>query len=109
MGGPSAQSTKGGAVHARVTHLEGSPDRTDQGIKMIEEQIIPEAKKLPGFKGGYWCMDRETGKGMSITLWESLEALRATEQTAGQLRESARQEMDAPEMQVSVYEVIGQA
>jgi len=76
---------------------------------MMQEQIIPEAKQIPGFQGGYWCMDRETGKSMAITLWESLEALEASEEFARKLREEAKQEVEAATMQVSVYEVVGQA
>lgn len=96
-------------MHARVTHLEGSLDRVEAGIKLIQETIIPQAKQIPGFQGGYWCMDRETGKGMAITLWGTLEALQASEEQVRQLREAAQEEVQAAPMQVDVYEVVGQA
>jgi heme-degrading monooxygenase HmoA len=96
-------------MHARVTRLEGSPDRVDTGIKMINEQIIPEAKKISGFAGGYWCIDRSTGKGVSLTLWESEEAMKASEDRAAQMRKDAADEMGAADMMVERYEVVGRA
>ena len=50
-------------MHARLTKFEGSPHEIETGIKQIKEQVIPTAKKLAGFKGGYWFVDRATGKG----------------------------------------------
>ena len=94
---------------ARVTRFEGSPDRVDEGIRMIEEQTIPQARALPGFQGGYWCLDRQSGKGLAVTLWESEDALRQTEERAAQMRADAAEVAQAPEMQVEAYEVVGQA
>ena len=76
-------------MHARVTKFEGSPDQLDAAIKLVEETIVPAAKKLQGFKGGYWLVDRATGKGFSVTLFESEAALKASEDAAAQLRSQA--------------------
>jgi hypothetical protein len=51
--------------------------------------VIPNAKRLQGFKGGYWLVDRATGKGFGLTLFESEAALRATEEAAAQIRAQA--------------------
>jgi hypothetical protein len=76
-------------MHARVTRFEGSPDQLEAGIKLIKETIAPGAKRLQGFKGRYWLVDRPTGKGFSVTLFESEAALHATEDDAAQLRSRA--------------------
>src|SRR2546427_954054 len=76
-------------MHARVTKFEGSPAQIEAGIKDINERVIPAAKKLAGFKGGYWLVDRKSGKGFSVTLFESESALRASEDAAAQLRSQA--------------------
>src|ERR671936_878759 len=76
-------------MHARVTRFEGSPKEIDAGIKLIKETVIPSAKQLRGFKSGYWLVDRASGKGFSVTLFESEEALRASEGAAAQLRAGA--------------------
>jgi len=52
-------------MFARVTRYEGSPSEVEAGIKLIKETIAPGAKRLQGFKGGYWLLDRASGKGFS--------------------------------------------
>ena len=58
-------------MHARVTTLTGSPESMADGVKMINEEVIPAARKLDGMVGGYWLADRSSGKFLGITLWES--------------------------------------
>src|SRR3989449_9124873 len=76
-------------MHGRVTKFEGSPDHLDAAIKLVKETIVPAAKKLQGFKGGYWLVDRASGKGFSVTLFESEAALKGGEDAAAQLRSQA--------------------
>jgi len=76
-------------MFARVTRFEGEPDQVEAATKLIKETIAPGAKRLQGFKAGYWLVDRTTGKGFSVTLFESEAALHATEDDAAQLRSRA--------------------
>ncbi|HJW74843.1 MAG TPA: hypothetical protein VJ787_04125, partial [Thermoleophilia bacterium] len=74
-------------MFARVTSAQLKPDQVETFISMIRDQVIPRARNLPGFKGGYWLVDRSTGKGYGITLFESREALDASEDQANRIRE----------------------
>lgn len=47
---------------ARVTFGEGDPVRIDESIANLNQTVIPRARELPGFQGGYWLADRATGK-----------------------------------------------
>src|SRR5881628_4143911 len=96
-------------MHARVTRYEGNPQHLETAIKAINEQVIPGAKKIAGFKGGYWLVDRKSGKGFSVTLFESESALRASEDAAAQLRSGVAQTSGAKITGVEQYEVVGQA
>ena len=58
-------------MNARVTRFEGSPSDLDKGIKLIKDTIMPSAKKMSGFKNGYWFIDRASGKGMAVTLFDN--------------------------------------
>ncbi len=95
-------------MHARVTKFEGSPDQAETFIKYTKESIIPAAKKLSGFKGGYWLLDRKSGKGLSVTLFESEAALKASEDTAAQMRTQATQSVGAKITGVDRYEVVAE-
>ncbi len=74
-------------MFARVTSAQLKPDQVETFVSTIRDQVIPRAQNLPGFKGGYWLVDRSTGRGYGITLFESKEALDATEAQANRIRE----------------------
>jgi hypothetical protein len=94
-------------MHARVTKYEGSPEQVDAAVKLVKETILPGAKRLQGFKGGYWLLDRASGKGFSVTLFESEAALHATEDDAAQLRSRASSIVKITA--VERYEVVAEA
>ena len=78
-----------GANAARVSSLEGSPERIDESVRDARESILPRAGQLPGWKGVIGLADRSSGRVKLITLWESADALEATEEQANRLRQEA--------------------
>ena len=44
-------------MFARVTMTEGSPAGIEEAIRFMRETVLPEAKKLQGFKGLYLLVD----------------------------------------------------
>ncbi len=76
-------------MHARVTRIEGSPSELDEMTRQFEERTAPVLADLDGFKGYVLFGDRESGRAMAITWWESEEALLASEDAAAQERERA--------------------
>lgn len=92
-------------MFARVSIIEGSPERIDEGVRQTRDTIIPEAKKMRGFKGLYSLVDRKTGKEMAITLWETEADLNASTEAANRLRAQAIQTAAAPSAKVEIYEV----
>ncbi len=57
-------------MFARMTTAETKIIWIDKFIKTYEESVIPAAKQQKGFCGAYFLVDRKTGKGVSITLWD---------------------------------------
>jgi hypothetical protein len=96
-------------MYARVTHFASEPAELGEGIRRINESIIPWAKQIPGFKGGFWLVDRKSGKGFGVTLFESEEAIRSSEASAKQQRDQTAASGVAQPMEVEVYEVVAQA
>ena len=76
-------------MFARVTTVQGSPDRMEDGQRYVREQVLPTLQGLTGFKGFYQLMDRTSGKLLGISLWETEEALRASAPVAQRLRAGA--------------------
>ena len=73
-------------MYARVLTAQAKTGRTDELIHLIHDSVIPEVKREIGFKGLLLLNERTTGKGISITLWETPVDLKASE-TSGYLRQ----------------------
>ena len=69
-------------MFARVSTFQGPPDQTAEGIRLAREQILPAARLQDGFKGIYILFDRQSGRSLSMTLWESEQEMQASEQAA---------------------------
>ena len=64
-------------MYARVATFEGNPANVDDAISMVREQV-ESGEAPPGLEGAKMLMlvDRASGKGLSVTLYDSEEAMR---------------------------------
>jgi heme-degrading monooxygenase HmoA len=56
---------------ARVTITQGKVESIDEIVKLYNKSVVPTAKEQKGYLGLLLLTNRETGKGISITIWES--------------------------------------
>ena len=68
-------------MFARFTIVQVNVDKVDEVIKLYEDNVVPGGKAQKGFCGIYLFTDRQTGKGYSISLWDSEEDAIANEQS----------------------------
>jgi len=63
-------------VYARVATFESDPAKVDDAIAMVQSEV--EGEVPAGLEGAKMLMlvDRQTGKGLGITLFESADAMR---------------------------------
>jgi heme-degrading monooxygenase HmoA len=73
-------------MFASISTFQGPPDQIDEGVRYAQENIVPTLQEVEGFEGVYLLVDRQSGKVLTITLWESEEAMRTSEEEANQLR-----------------------
>ena len=92
-------------MYARVSTYQGPPDQIDEGVCCAQENIVPRVGEVDGFEGVYFLVDRQSGKALSITLWESEEAMRASEEEANRLRSESAEAGGQDVMGVVRYEV----
>ena len=92
-------------MYARVTTIEGAPDRMDDAKRHTQEQTLPQLQKMDGFKGFVVLGDRQSGKLLGVAFWESEEALRATEQAVSSVRSGAAEASSGTVAGVEQYEV----
>ena len=74
-------------MYAQVIFTQGRPEQTDEIIQRYRESIVPEQRKQHGFKGVTVLNDRATGKGISITFWETEADLKASDEASQYFQE----------------------
>jgi hypothetical protein len=93
------------AKAARVSTLEGSPETIDDSVSSAQSETLPRLREVAGNVGAIGLADRRSGRLTVITLWESADALRRSEQQADRLREQAAQSGGQQIVGVDRYEV----
>jgi heme-degrading monooxygenase HmoA len=88
-------------MFARVSTYRGDGDRLLQGFADVTEPL----EGIDGFSHAYFMVDRESGKGMSITIWESEDALQASVAQADELRSKGAAAGGASIESVEHYEI----
>lgn len=68
-------------MFARFTIVQVNIEKFDEVIKLYEDSVVPAAKSQEGYRGTYLFTDRKTGKGCSISLWNSEEDAITNEQS----------------------------
>ncbi len=56
---------------ARLTIVQMKKVMIDDAAKLYKGSVVPAARSQEGYIGAYFLVDRKTGKGVSITAWET--------------------------------------
>jgi heme-degrading monooxygenase HmoA len=91
-------------MYATVNDITGPADQLDEAIAGFKEEVVPRVQAMDGLARGYLLLDRDNGRTIGITVWETEETLRASEETATGLRSSASEW--ATSVDVSRYQVV---
>lgn len=93
----------------RVSTFQGAPkqssEQVEQNTATLREKVLPMAQEISGWKGVLSLIDRESGKGLTLTFWESEEAMRASEEEATRIRKEASDVTDSTTSGVEWFEV----
>jgi heme-degrading monooxygenase HmoA len=92
-------------VFAQVWTFTGTSDELDEATRQARENMLPRTQQLDGFKGAYFLIDRQNGKSLTVTLWESEEAMRASEEATNSLRSELADALGTQMVGVERYEV----
>jgi heme-degrading monooxygenase HmoA len=90
---------------ARIGIWQGTSDELERWVTRSREQVMPAVQQQSGIRGAYWLLDREARKALTITLWESEAALRASEQFRTQTQ-AGTAEASGAEVTTERYEVV---
>jgi heme-degrading monooxygenase HmoA len=66
-------------MNTRVSTFQFQPDKTDEVMDILRTSVIPALKQQHGYHGLLVLTDRQTGKTITITVWETEADLQAGE------------------------------
>jgi hypothetical protein len=93
-------------MFARVTVVEGAPERFEEVREFITGQAAPRSRGLPGLQANYWLGDRNTGRVVILGIYDTEENLRASAETVAGWREQDVPALGGTVISVDEYEVI---
>jgi uncharacterized protein (TIGR02246 family) len=82
-------------VHARVSTVEADGPFDEAAIGAMRRDVVPRVRAIPGNLGIVMLHDLDHGRGMSITLWDDEDTLRASDRTGAALRGEATRQTSA--------------
>jgi heme-degrading monooxygenase HmoA len=75
-------------MFARVVRYTVDPDRCDEALTKFEE-AAKQIGDIDGIVGGYVMADGESGRIVTVTIWEDRQKMEASEVRASRLRQEA--------------------
>ncbi len=90
----------------RANDLRGSPAKVDETITFVRERVFPVLKQQKGFRAGLMGVNRQTGRSMVSSIWDSAADRDASETSLTELRRQGAQIADAGQAAVELYEVV---
>ena len=92
-------------MYARTTTLTGDSGAIDAGIAHVRDEIMPALDGIEGYQGLSMLVDRDTGRCILTTAWDSPEALAASAGRASALRSRAAEIFGAGPVEVEEWEI----
>jgi hypothetical protein len=95
-------------MYARIATFESDPGTVDDAIKMVREEVAGDTPE--GLEGAKMLMlvNRETGKGLGVTLFDSEDAMRRGDEALNALSPGASERRTSVEFfEVPVETVTG--
>jgi heme-degrading monooxygenase HmoA len=92
-------------MYARTARYEVPLSGVEDDIREAAE-IEKKVTALPGNKGFYYFVDRQTGRTMSLTLWESESSLQASAAPTAALRQELTHPTGAKVASVDEFETV---
>src|SRR6478672_9353487 len=78
-----------GGMYARSTTVQADPMRIDDGIANVRDEVMPAVMTMPGCMGVSMLVDRESGRCIVTTSWDSEESMSASREGVRAMRQRA--------------------
>ncbi len=93
-------------MYARIGRISFSRDKAEDVIGHVRENVIPMYKDNEGYHGFRLLVDRENGRGLGVSYWDTEEQLHATDEVSDKARSGAASAGGGSVESVEVYEIV---
>ena len=83
-------------MYARSITIMGDPERLDEGIAYVRDEVMPTITALDGCVGLSMLVDRGNGQCIVTSSWETQEAMRASDVHLAPMRRRGGEIMGGP-------------
>lgn len=92
-------------MYARSTTITAQPSAIDDGIAHMREQTMPSLMQIDGCIGLSLLIDRQSGRCIATSSWESEQAMRASEGAVEAIRRDAGEHFGGSVDRVEEWEI----
>jgi heme-degrading monooxygenase HmoA len=90
---------------ARATWVKLPPDQLDQGIDFYKTSVLPDLEALDGFCSASLLVDRASGRAVSCSSFDSLDAMERSRERGTALKTEKIREVGADELDDCEFEL----
>ena len=76
-------------MYARSTTIQAQPSSIDAGIAHVRDEVMPALQEMPGCVGVSLLVDRQSGRCIATSAWDSEEAMRGSGEHVTPIRDRA--------------------
>lgn len=88
-----------------ITTQSPPPDDVQPGLQFVREVLLPTSQAMDGYRGYVALFDRKTGKTITVTLWDSGESERRSDEASWEARAQAMRALGGEVVSVERFEV----
>ncbi len=92
-------------MYARSTSIRSNPDKLDDGIKYVTDEVLPTIGQSEGCLGLSMLTNRDDGRCIVTTSWRDEQSMRATAEDARTLRHHLEHTLGGEHSDVQEWEI----
>lgn len=92
-------------MFVRTTEVQADPKKVDDGIGIVRDEVFPVVSEMDGCVGMSLLVNRESGRCIATTAWQTKEATLASADKVMSLRSRAEESLGSTGSEVHEWEV----
>ncbi|TCM34439.1 hypothetical protein [Kribbella sp. VKM Ac-2568] len=92
-------------MYARSTTMMAQPDRIDDGIALVNDELMSMMTDIDGCVGLSMLVDRSSGRCIATSSWETEEAMRASNEQLQPVRQRLLETLGGDGLEVQEWEI----